>query len=214
MSRGGEQLAIVEAGPVCDPSFGQWLTDPRLARELVSLAGPLLDDATRRRWTPRVIEPSAGRGNLVRALLERCPGALVDAIEIDARWQADLLEAVGPRGYVAIDDYLRRPAPTRRYDLAICNVPFDDGEEGPHIAKLLDEAERINALLPTRSLHGRERYELIWHRFDPNRPERDWWIRQEVRCIARPKFGPGGGSDEIVLLDLRRTPGDCVTRWL
>lgn len=208
------QLAIAEAGPVCDPSRSQWFTDPKLARELVGLASSLLDDARRRRYAVRVLEPSAGRGNLVRAILERCPHAGVVAVDVDPRWRADL-ESVDPmRVRVEIVDYLERPAPARRYDLAVTNPPFDDGEEADHLAKMLDEAERIAALLPARSLHGRARYERIWRRFDPTNPARDWWIRQRVNLISRPKFGPGGGSDEIVLLDLRRVPGDCVVRWL
>lgn len=208
------QLAIAEAGPVCDPSRSQWFTDPKLARELVGLASSLLDDARRRRYAVRVLEPSAGRGNLVRAILERCPHAGVVAVDVDPRWRADL-ESVDPmRVRVEIVDYLERPAPARRYDLAVTNPPFDDGEEADHLAKMLDEAERIAALLPARSLHGRARYERIWRRFDPTNPARDWWIRQRVNLISRPKFGAGGGSDEIVLLDLRRVPGDCVVRWL
>lgn len=220
-----EQLTIGEAGPAPDPALSQWFSPPPLARELVALAGPLLDDAVRRRWTPRILEPSAGRGNLVRAVLDRCPHAEVHAVEIDPRWRADL-EAIaatasgdGAAVHVEIADYLTRPAPASSllrcgYDLAVCNVPYDGGEEVHHVAKLLDEAERIAALLPVRSLHGRERYDRIWRRFDPRNVERDWWIWREVRCVSRPKFGEHGGTDEIVLLDLRRTPGPDVARWL
>lgn len=206
------QLAIAEAGPVPAPERSQWFTEPRLAIELVGLGASLLDDARRRGYPIRVLEPSAGRGNLVRAVLDRCPHAYVDAIDIDPRWREDLESIDG--GRVEIIDYLERPAPVRRYDFAPCNVPFTDGEEVEHLAKLLDESERIAALLPVRSLHGRERYDRIWHRFDPRNEARDWWIRQRVNMIARPKFGEKGGTDEIVLLDLRRVPGDCVTRWL
>lgn len=207
------QLAIVEAGPECVAGLSQWLTDPRLAAELVGLAGPLLDDASRRGFRLRALEPSAGRGNLVRALLDRCPSATVDAVDVDARWLPDL-EALGPNVRPDIVDYLARPAPRERYHVAPCNVPFDGGEEGPHVAKLLDECERVMALLPVRSLHGRKRYDRIWYRFDPARADRDWWIRQRVNLVTRPKFSKTGGTDEIVLLDLRRVPGDCTERWL
>lgn len=212
------QLSIVEAGPECDPERSQWFTPPPLARELVGLAADLLDSAD---WHPenqeliplRVLEPSAGRGNLVRAVLERAPSVFVDAVDIDGRWLDDLA-AIGPQVHVEVVDYLARPAPPVLYDLGVCNVPFDGGEEGAHIAKLLDECERIVALLPTRSLHGDARYEQIWHRFDPRRPERDWYIHKERRCRTRPKFGPGGGSDEIILLDLSRERGSCDAGWV
>jgi hypothetical protein len=207
------QLAIAEVGPEPLPALSQWGTPPALAAELVALAGKYLDDARARGFTPHVLEPSAGRGNIVHALLDRCPHARVDVVDIDPRYYRDLAALV-PEEQIGIGDYLVRPAPAQRYDLAPCNLPFDGGEEGGHLAKLLDESERIVALLPARSFHGRERYELVWHRFDPRNPARDWWIHQRVHCIGRPKFGSSGGSDEIELVDLRRVPGACVERWL
>lgn len=209
-----EQLTIGAAGPSLDPSLSQWSTPPDLAAALVDLVGSALDHGGR--CTLRVIEPSAGRGNLVRAIAARAPGALIDAVDIDPRWCHELRVLGGCRVYEG--DYLTRPAPAQRYDLGITNPPFDGGVETEHLAKLLDESDRIAALLPTRSLHGKARYRRIWYRFDP-RPEarslgpRDWYIRQEVRCIGRPAFGESGGADEIVLLDLSRTPGPCETRW-
>ena len=77
------QLSIAEAGPACDPERSQWLTPMSLAREIVSLARTLLDYATQRAYPVRVLEPSAGRGNLVRAVRERCPSATIDAVELD-----------------------------------------------------------------------------------------------------------------------------------
>lgn len=35
-----------------------------------------------------------------------------------------------------------------------------------------------------------------------------------LALVARPKFSADGGTDEIVLLDLRRAPGECSVRWL
>lgn len=215
-----DQLSIVEAGPECHPELSQWFTDPRLARQLVDLIGEDLDELVDACAESvefgqiRVLEPSAGRGNLVRAVLDRCGDwAWIDAVDIDPRWAPDLA-GLGHTVHVDIVDYLARPAPAALYHFGVCNVPFDGGEEGAHIAKMLDECERIAALLPTRSLHGAERYAQIWHRFDARRPERDWYIRQEARCTLRPKFGERGGTDEIVLLDLSREPGPCLPGWL
>lgn len=208
------QLAIDAVGPGPDPELAQWFTPPPLAAELVSLAGSYLDDATRRARTIRILEPSAGRGNLVRALRARAPGAKLDAVELDPRWAEELRILGGCDVFEG--DYLARSAPAQRYDLAATNPPYDGGEEAAHLQKMLDECERVLALLPSRSLHGRERYRRVWHRFDPKRVERDWWVRQKVHCIGRPNFGrTGGGTDEIVLLDLRRgVAGGCDVRWL
>lgn len=209
------QLSIDAAGPVADPTLGQWFTPPDLAAALVGLAASTFDHDAR--CTLRVLEPSAGRGNLIRAIVARAPGAAIDAIDIDPRWCHELRVLGGCR--VHEGDYLARPAPAQRYDLAVTNPPYDGGAETEHLAKLLDECTRIVALLPTRSLHGKARYRRVWHRFDP-RPEaralgpNDWHVRQKVHCVSRPAFGESGGTDEIVLLDLRRAPGPCDVRWL
>jgi len=111
---------------------------------------------------------------------------------------------------VASEPVTARPAPPRRYDLAVTNPPFDAGEEAEHIAKLLDECERVVALLPARALHGRARYERIWRRVDTG--ERG--LREIVHLISRPRFASSGGSDEIVLVDLVRARVEQTrVRW-
>lgn len=199
------QLSIVEAGPQQDPALSQWFTPPEIAREMVRMAA----QALRMRPDARILEPSAGRGNLVRAVLEVNPRARIDAVEIDARWQGSL-EGLGDNVRVEIRDYLERPPPRQRYHLAITNPPYDGGLEAAHLAKMLDECDRVIALLPARSLHGVDRFERVWVRFND-----EWWLREKVHLVRRPKFGKGGGSDEIVLLDMQRNcPGDCRVRWM
>ena len=199
------QLTIVEAGPEQNPELSQWFTSPEIAREMVRMAAQFL----RMRPDARVLEPSAGRGNLVRAVLEVAPLAHVDAIDIDPRW-GSTLSALGPNVTGATVDYLERPAPAKRYHLAITNPPYDGGLEAAHLAKMLNECDRVIALLPARSLHGLERWTRVWSRF-----RSEWWLREKVHLVRRPKFGEGGGSDEIVLLDMHRgCPGECRVRWI
>lgn len=209
------QLSIIEAGPAPSPELSQWFTPPQTAEALVSLAREDLVRWTRVGFAPRVLEPSVGRGNLVRAVLALCPAAMVDAIDIDERWRDDLVSIGAAVNFEAID-YLERPAPRERYDLAVTNPPFDDGAEGPHLAKLLDEAEQILCLVPTRTLHGEERYRLIWHRFDRRaNPNADWSIVKKAHLKRRPKFSAAGGTDEIVLLHLVRGRNHaCEVIWL
>lgn len=216
------QLAFIEAGPAPDPSASQWFTPEPIARELAWLAQDMFTSRTfyrgrlRAESPLRVLEPSAGRGALIRAIFEvesngRAPHTLtVDAVERDPRWAEQLADL--PRVRVETCCYLERPAPAQRYDLAITNPPYDGGVETQHLAKMLDECERILALLPARSLHGVARYEWVWSRFQG--PGQDWWLHQQKHLIRRPSFGEGGGKDEIVLLDMQRVQGACSVGWL
>src|SRR5690606_42054775 len=102
----GAQLPVVEAGPKQNPERSQWFTPPEIAREMVRMVAQFL----RMRPDARILEPSAGRGNLVRAMLELSSGfARIDAVELDARWQGSL-EGLGDNVRVEICDYLERPA--------------------------------------------------------------------------------------------------------
>lgn len=201
-----EQLAL-GVTPEPDRGLSQWFTQPRTAEALIDLVGPLLTDARQREFPLRILEPSAGSGALVRILRRRCPLADIEAVELDARWGPALAEAGASR--ISICDYLTRPAPRHRYDLTVSNPPFTGGEEAAHVAKMLDESDRLALLFPARGLFGRDRHNAIWSRVGT-----EWWLRQQVNLIGRPKFSTDAGSDEYVLLDLRRTPGPCEVRWL
>jgi predicted RNA methylase len=201
------QLALDATGPEPDRALSAWHTPPELARALVDLAGGFLTASRTVCPRPeplRILEPSAGSGALVRALLGRTAGyeLRVTACEIDPRFE-DALCSLSDRVDVEIVDYLARPAPAERYHLAVTNPPFTGGEETEHLAKLLDESERITALLPARSFHGRARYERVWSRCEPGG---GWFLRDKVHCKARPKFSDEGGKDEIVLVHLTYSP--------
>jgi predicted RNA methylase len=184
--------------------LSQWDTDPKLARRMVDWLEPALARGD------RVLEPSAGRGALVSAVLERGRG-IVDAIEIDPM-RCDELEQLGRRVRVHRGDYLERVAPERRYRAAITNPPFTDGAETAHLAKLLRECEHIVALLPARSLHGHDRYELVWRNVGA---ASGWYLRRKAHLVGRAAFAgtSTGGRDELVVIDLSREPGPCEVEW-
>lgn len=214
------QFALGDMGPVCVDKRSQFFTPAWVADRMVDWIRPLLDDATRRAWTLRILEPSAGSGALVRPVRIAARGALVDAVELDPAWAAHLREEQVSRGIradgsrstgrcrVIEGDYLEQPPPAERYHLAITNPPFSGGEEAAHLAKMMDEAERIIAHLPARSLHGVDRHRQVWRRIGV-----DWWLRREARLVRRPCYRGQGGSDEIVIVDLRRAPGPCEVEW-
>jgi len=192
------QLAISAVDQSQRIALAQYFTPSWLAQRMVGWIAPLLDDATRRAYTLRILEPSAGRGALIAPLLARCPGAIIDALDLDPS-HARSLSSFPVR--VECCDYLTRRAPDKRYDVGISNVPFTDGMETAHLAKQMDECDRLIPQLPIRALHGGERFERIWSRIGV-----DWWLRRIAYLVKRPY---PNASDDIVVLDLRRVPGSC-----
>jgi len=84
-----------------------------------------------------ILEPSAGKGNIVEALKKRydsrhCVGPEIQAMEADLELQACLRG----KGIKILDnDFLAYTGPDK-FDLIIMNPPFDDGEH--HLSKALD----------------------------------------------------------------------------
>lgn len=192
------QQAFAAFGPEPDREYAQWFTPPATSSTLVSMVA-----ADLRHPGAQVVEPSAGAGSLVRAVRTLAPHAHITACEIDPRW-ADALRCIADE--VRLGDYLAQDSPPTVYDVGVSNPPFDGGQEGAHIAKLLSEVSAAALLLPTRSMHGRERYDLIWHQFDPRVGWPTWAITKRRYMVARPRFAKSGGSDEIVMLRCDRVP--------
>jgi hypothetical protein len=77
----------------------------------------------------RVLEPSAGRGDLAKAVLKKQPDAIVDCIE----WNWNLREILGMKGFnVAGDDIFEYPS-TEDYRWVIMNPPFEDAQDARHV---------------------------------------------------------------------------------
>ena len=74
-----------------------------------------------------VLEPSAGKGNLIEAILEGEPGCHVYAIEIDTHRRNYLKQ----QGYVVVDtDFFHHQV---RYDRIIQNPPFERNQDIMHV---------------------------------------------------------------------------------
>lgn len=108
-------------------------TPPDLAARMVELAG----------ITPasRVLEPSAGTGRLVDAIMRQLP-AWVDAVEVN-RSLADALQARHAAVRVKCADFLAlEPAPGQHdgraiYDAVVMNPPFANGADVDHVTHAL-----------------------------------------------------------------------------
>lgn len=189
--------------------LNQWYTPPELAKrmaELVDLRGK------------RVLEPSAGSGNLVRAALDAGADDVI-AFDVDDR------NVIGLRKRFADDvrfaalhrDFLMQP-PKRvdfdRFDVALMNPPWDDGQHWKHIAHALKFAPVVVALAPLAMLEGEDRRQQFWTKVN---------LDALCVCSSRPAFGPEGGKMPVACyVIVRRPSGDpggrarhslCVEFW-
>lgn len=176
------QLALTD-DPTKGRALSQWHTSAPLVRRVVhSLVGA--------HWLSgkHVVEPSAGAGAFVDALLEVVGEfGRVTAVEFDPAWAAHLRVryADEPRVTVVEADYL---ATRIACDIVIGNPPYEDGLDCAFMAAALDDAGRFAFVLQTRVLHGREREERVWSRA---------CVRDQGVCVGRPSFGGGAAKGEF-----------------
>lgn len=172
----------------------QWHTPDDLARRLVEWCG-----RPPRGW--RILEPSAGSGALVRPWLDGGGLALAEpsqitACEIDPQWAAHLRATCHG---VAVEecDYLQRPAPSKPYDLAVMNPPYEGGADSLFVAKAMAESMRVIALVRSAFLHGKTRHERVWSHVEARR----WRLVGIAYLVARPSFAAAGEASGTPLSD-------------
>lgn len=201
-----------------DEERGQWFTPPDIAWRMACLAGQPPSN-----W--RVLEPSAGSGNLVDAALRRAPFGEVTAHELDSYYAAQLRERFARELVDVVEgNYLDAPAPFAPYDLAIMNPPFEDGLDGEFLAKAMRESLRVIALVRLVALAGKGRHADVWSRVGG---DAGWRLLGLHVFSARPAFQAGraigdrenGGSAkaDFCVVRLTRVPGETggtdVTWW-
>lgn len=119
----------------------------------------------------RILEPSAGRGNIVGVIEEACPKCRIDVAEINAV-RRELLELKGYR--VIGSDFWELGVASRsgnerpvlgaqyveRYDVVAMNPPFDKGVGMAHVKRaweFLRPGGQLVAILPERNVNGTSR---------------------------------------------------------
>jgi hypothetical protein len=140
---------------------------------------PTPDDIIKRHILPaagleefdRVLEPSAGRGNIAEAVRQACPTCSIDVVEINSV-RRDYLAMLGynivgtdfweygvvgkdDRGRPMLDEFIRG-----RYDRIIMNPPFAKGIGYAHVKRaydLLAPGGRLVAIIPEGYLFGTSR---------------------------------------------------------
>lgn len=195
-----------------------WYTPPEAARVLAGMCtSSRLRVPAGKPW--RILEPSAGRGALLQALIDEqapCAPTVVDAIDLDPVTAAHLNATCWPIDVrVECADYLLRPPPAEPYDLALLNPPYEKGRDSLFISKAMDESLRVVALVRLAMLETNRSYDRVWSRVaTEEHPDREWRLLEARFFVSRPVFLAGGESSDggktaFMAVKLSRVPGEA-----
>lgn len=133
----------------------------------------------------RVLEPSAGQGSIVKAILRKDEAALIECCELMPE-NADILMKAGYK--VIRNDFMQITDRKATYDKIIANPPFTKNQDIDHITKMWECLKPGGRIVSIASKH--------WQ-ISNNKKEksfRDWLenIEAEVYPIDRGQFKESG----------------------
>lgn len=180
-----EPLLDLFGEPARTPALSQFFTPMPIARRMAGRVPP----------TKKVLEPSAGRGNLIQALIERGhPPELITAIEVDPRW-IPVLRQNFPGVNIINADFLDVGF-WESFDVVLMNCPFEGDFPERFIIKSLELAPRIWGVFKDDvEFCGRD--ETIWEPLAR--------VTHRVKVPKRVKYGGDfTASFNTVVLDIVR----------
>lgn len=121
-------VGILRQGKRCNlaQEFQFFETPDETADWLVSLVGELRPDM-------KILEPSAGRGAIVRAVHRACPDVMVDCYELMPENKQRLMNVDGVR--LIGDDFTKEEYPDS-YDIIVANPPFSKNQDVRHVRQM------------------------------------------------------------------------------
>jgi predicted RNA methylase len=184
--------ALAQEGPAPRAeALSQFFTPPWLAAKMVELADLRAGDT--------VLEPSGGRGALVRAILDAFPGADVVVHELDPRMAAELRTIEGDVEVIE-GSYLDVNEGSAAYPAAVMNPPYENGLDGLFLAKACAEACTVVALVRANIFYGSTRFRSVWAKYGKH-------LTAVRHVVARPDFTEGtpgvhGAMSDFVVIRL------------
>lgn len=135
-----EEILATGIAPAYNP-FDFFETPPILADALVAYV-----NVNTLQFPLRVLEPSAGKGSILRALYRRYGDApSYTAVELDRHHEPDLTASVPPHGHLLFEDFLAYE-PHHRFHVIVMNPPFTS--EADPLAYLAHLAHAVELLSP------------------------------------------------------------------
>ena len=145
----------------------------------------------------RVLEPSAGTGQLLKALERHHPAALITAVEINGQL-ATHLAAAHPQAVIIEDDFLAHDD-LGKFDAVLMNPPFKNGEDIKHI-KHAAAMLKPNGLLVALCANGPRQANQL-------KPLADTW-----EPLPAGSFKDQGTAVSVVLLTIRAPAATTKTQ--
>lgn len=183
-----EEIGKLEADVQFRPLPGYFPTPAALADELVALAEIEPGHC--------ILEPSAGKGNIVDALYRANPDARIDTIER----QQSLCAILQLKGYAPIaDDFLS--CDIGQYDRIVMNPPFEDNADIEHVTRaysVLAPGGRIVSIMGEGVFFRQQRKAAEF---------REWLDRLGATATQLPQGSfvsserPTGVSTRVVIID-------------
>lgn len=138
-----ELLARIAGGESCNlkKEFQFFETPDKIADRLVALAGI--------RPTDRVLEPSAGRGAIVKAIHRKHPGMMVEGFEL-MDINVSFLEKI-PNFRLVGRDFLSECSD--KYHVIVANPPFSKNQDINHIVKMESQLHPGGRLVSVAGTH-------------------------------------------------------------
>lgn len=196
------QQRLAGCGPELNPELGQLHTPKELAEKMAMMAFREVNGIT----NASILEPSAGGGNLIAALLGAWGPMKIHAVEIDKEWaKATLYRFLGYPVSVTCRDFMLLEPSGKRYNIAVMNPPLDDGVGPTHIAHALEFAPCAISVLRTNDLHGVEHHKKLWSKVHLDRL---------VLPKRRPIFLGGGGRQNFCIVQVSFDHSDkTIVEW-
>ncbi len=209
-------LGDVDMTPTVDrENLSQWFTDPELARRAARWAVELLSiDPVSLQRSGSILEPAAGDGALIQALLDvginLTSDVLVDAHEIDPYYVERLRKRFDDQKsvYVYQGDFLTAVRPPFIYDVTFQNPPYENGLDGVFLECAMNFSNGVVAILRSAALQGDDRSKRVWRL---RQPGGEWVLPRLAYLEKRPDFvGAGvvvpkdGAKADFCVVQLRR----------
>jgi phospholipid N-methyltransferase len=146
----------------------------------------------------KILEPSAGKGNIADAIRDAEPGADLSVVE----WSPGLNEILKLKGHNVVgSDFLEHSAPAGGYDRILMNPPFEKRQDVEHVRRaydLLAPGGRVVAIMSEGPFFGSDRTAEDF---------RDWLDGSLATAVQLPagsfysSENPTGVNTRLVVID-------------